>query len=85
MEITVYVSKQFVNENTPIFKPVGFEEIHIYEKSYNGQEEKINQDFLRLDTSSKTTLQELYNEGYVIKKVTNPQLFWHFFFLERKL
>ena len=85
MEIAVYVSKHFANENTPLFKPIDFEERHIYEKSYNGQEERITQDFLRLDTSSKTTLKKLYEDGYVIKNITNPHGFWHYFFLEKNL
>jgi len=70
MEISIYVSKNFVNELTPVYKPSNFENRHLHVKRHSSDEEFIeqkNQQFLRVDNSTQTTLAQLYKEGWVIQ------------------
>ncbi|MDD3855893.1 MAG: hypothetical protein A3J96_08930 [Sulfurimonas sp. RIFOXYC2_FULL_36_7] len=83
MQIAIYVSKKFLNEKTPIYKPLNWENRHIYQENHEGEKIQKNQDYMRVDTSKETTLEELYNDGWILKNVTNPQGFWHTFFLEK--
>lgn len=82
MNISIYISKDFVNEETLIYKPTNVENSHIY-KTYKDEETQHDQLFYRVDNTTKTTLSELYAEGWTLKQVTNPQGFWHIFFLEK--
>ncbi len=74
MEISIYVSRTFVNEITPIYKPISHEVIKIG---------KYDQERLILDERNPTTLKKLYEEGWILKEVSNHGRLYFMFFLEK--
>ncbi|MDM5272106.1 hypothetical protein PGH07_07930 [Sulfurovum sp. zt1-1] len=76
MEIRVFASKKFANEDTILYKPSSVIDIpfdHRPEDTYP---------VIELDESESASLKNLYDDGWRIAKVTNHK-YLHIFFMER--
>ena len=76
MQIRTYLSKNFINEQTPLFKTAAIIVQPVKDRG-------THRDFFKPDKLTETTLEELYKDGWVIKTITEPQRFWHLFFMEK--
>ena len=73
MEIAVYVSTEFANENSILNKAVSNTQLEDGKKYRD----------IQFDKTRNTTLKELYKDGWRISSQSNMQPGWHIFFMER--
>lgn len=83
MEIAVFISIDFANENSKLYKSIGNSKGRRYVKNHKGEDELRDHNLVELDRSTYTTLSKLYQEGWRIASQSMLQLNWHIFFMER--
>jgi len=83
MEISVYLSKKFCNEDTPLYKIEKIEHQKIYQKNNRDENILIDRDYYQPIPSSETSLSKLYDLGWRIASTQQLHSTWMFVFLER--
>ena len=83
MDISVYLSKKFCSEESSLHKVESIDDQKIYAKNKLDEIVLVDQTQYRLLPSSKTTLKQLYADGWRLASTQPLHSTWMFVFLER--